>query len=186
MKTVSLFGIILMILMVGTPAEAEAQRRTTKRVTVVKVDRPAKRKIRRHNKRVKRRRLRSLPAGTRAVVYRRTNYYPVRGMYYVSRRGAYVRAFPPVGFRIRTLAVAPVRIVVRNRPFWYAQGVFYVKQNEEYMVTETPVGAVVPELPEDAEEIDFSGITAYELNDAIYQEVDDGYEIIDLLEEEQS
>ncbi len=97
-----------------------------------------------------------------------------------------MRSFPPVGFRIRTLALAPVRIVVRNRPFWYAQGVFYVKQNEEYIVAETPVGAVVPELPEDAEEIDFSGVTAYELNDAIYQEVDDGYEIIDLLEDEQS
>ena len=79
--------------------------------------------------------------------------------------------------------MAPLRIVVRNRPYWYAQGVFYEMQNEEYVVTETPVGAVVPDLPEDAEEIDFSGLTAYELNDAVYKEVDEGYEVIDLLDE---
>ncbi len=178
-----LLGILLGILLVGLPTELEAQRRSSKSVTVVRVDRTTKRAVYKKQKRVQRRTIKRLPSGTRAVVYRNRNYYPVRGMYYVSSKGVYVRTFPPVGFRIRTLAVVPVRVVVRNRPFWYAQGVFYVKQNQEYVVTETPIGAVVPDLPEDAEEIDFSGLSAYELNDVIYQEVDAGYEVIDLLED---
>lgn len=183
MKTLPIFGIITLLLLFGMPQQLEAQRTKTKSVTVVRVDRSTKPAVRKRQKRVHRRTIKSLPSGTRAVVYRSRNYYPIRGMYYVSRKGAYVRTFPPVGFRIRTLSVVPVRIVVRNRAFWYAQGVFYVKQNKEYVVIETPVGAVVPELPEDAEEIDFSGLEAYELNDAIYQEVDEGYEIIHLQED---
>ena len=175
--------MILILIVIGLPADLQAQRRTTQAVTVVKVDRPAKRQIRRHERRVRHRTLRRLPSGTRAVVYRNRNYYPVRGRYYVSRKGVYARTFPPVGFRIRSLAVAPVRVVVRNRSYWYAEGVFYHKQNEEYVVAETPVGAVVPELPEEAGEIDFSGVTAYELNRAVYQEVEDGYEITELLNE---
>ncbi len=183
MKIATYSGMVLMLIMIGLPANLQAQRRTAQAVAVVKVDRPAKRQIRRHERRVHRRTLRKLPAGTRAVVYRNRNYYPVGGMYYVSRKGAYIRTFPPVGFRIRTLAVAPVRVVVRSRPYWYAEGIFYTKEQEEYVVAETTVGAVVPELPEDAGEIDFSGVTAYELNNAVYQEVEDGFEVIELLDE---
>ena len=73
--------------------------------------------------------------------------------------------------------------MVRNRPFWYAEGVFYTRDGEEYVVAETPVGAVVPELPEEAEELEMGDVPAYELNNAVYQEVEDGYEIIDLLDE---
>ena len=47
-----------------------------------------------------------------------------------------------------------------------------------------PVGAVISELPEDAEEIDFEGITTYELNETLYRAIDDGYEVIELLEDE--
>ena len=44
---------------------------------------------------------------------------------------------------------------------------------------------MVSELPEDAEDIDFDGVSAYELNEAIYTAVEDGYEIIEVLEEEE-
>jgi len=43
---------------------------------------------------------------------------------------------------------------------------------------------VINELPEDAEEIDFDGVTMHELNQAVYKEVENGYEIIEVLEEE--
>ena len=149
MKISSLIGILFFSLLIALPAEGEAQVRRASRTTVVKVNRPAKRKVRRTNRRVQRRTLRRLPAGTRAVAYRSVSYYPVRGQYFIARKGVYMRTFPPRGFRIRTLAVTPLRIVVRGRPYWYAQGVFYLKNNEGYEVTETPVGAVVPELPEE-------------------------------------
>ena len=186
MKNYLIVSVLVLGFAFSAPAEASAQ--TKRSVAVVKVDRPAKRKIRRTKRRVRRRTvrrtLRSLPAGTRAVVHRRVSYYPVRGRYYVARKGVYVRSFPPVGFRIRTLAVTPVRIVVRNRPYWYAEGVFYQKEGADYIVSETPVGAVVPTVPDESEAFDLEGVPTYELNNAVYQEVEDGYEIIELLDEQ--
>ena len=184
MKTSYLFPVLLLLFLIGVPIEAIAQRNVNRTVAVVQVDRPTKRKIRRTKRRVHRRTLKSLPAGTRAVVYRKVSYYPVSGRFYVARKGVYVRSFPPRGFRIRTLGVRPVRIVVRSRPYWYAEGVYYQKQGEDYIVSDTPVGAVVSELPEDAEAIDWAGVTAYELNDAVYKEIDGGYEVIDILDQE--
>lgn len=197
MKSTLFFGLTFMALLFCVPATVEAQNSARRTTTVVKVDRTKGRAVRRKtrkvnrrvnkrvNRRVARRTLRRLPSGTRVVAFRSVNYYPVRGMYYVSRRGVYVRTFPPIGFRVRTLTVAPIRIVVRNRPYWYSEGVFYQKQGEEYEVVDTPVGAVVPELPEDAEEFDFSEVPSYELNNAVYQEVDEGFEIVEILEDQE-
>lgn len=188
MKIMRYIGVLLFALLMGMPGETEAQARKADRVIVVQGDRHTVRKERRHKRRVRRRvvrrTLRSLPAGTRAVIYNKLSWYPVGGRYYLARKGVYVRAFPPVGFRTRILAVAPVRIVVRNRPYWYAEGVFYEMQGEDYVVAETPVGAVVPELPGEAGEIDMDGVTNYELNNAVYRQVENGYEIIELLEGE--
>lgn len=196
MKSTFFFGLIILALLFCLPVAVEAQTTVSRTTTVVKTDptkraavrrknrRIRKRVNRRVNRRVARRTLRRLPSGTRAVAFRSVNYYPVRGMYYVSRRGVYVRTFPPRGFRVRALAVAPVRIVVRNRPYWHSEGVFYEKDGEDYEVVDTPVGAVVPELPEDAEELDFSDVPSYELNNAVYQQVDEGYEIVEILDEE--
>lgn len=105
-------------------------------------------------------------------------------MYYVQRKGAYVRAFPPRGFRLGLLPATAIALNVHGRAYGYADGIFYQKVDEEYEVAKPPVGAVLRELPEDAEEIDFDGIPAYELNEAIYKAVEDGYEIIDVLDEE--
>ena len=106
-------------------------------------------------------------------------------MYYVSRKGVYVRSFPPRGFRIRTIPGRYTRLVVRGSIYYYSAGLFYRSVDEEYEVVTAPIGAVVEELPEDAIEMDFDGITTYELNETLYQAIDDGYEVIDLLEEEQ-
>ena len=185
MKACSFLPVLVLALFLGTPSETEAQ---TSRVTVVKVDRPGKGKVRRTRRRVRRRTvrrtLRRLPAGTRAVVYRNVNYYPVGGRYYLARNGAYVRVHPPVGFRMRTLAAVPVRIAFRNRVYWYSEGTFYDQDGTDYVVTPAPVGAVVPDLPEEAEAIEMDGITNYELDQAVYREVEDGFEVIEWLGDE--
>lgn len=185
MKNWKLIVVGLLLAFFFQSPEAEAQvvtRRTTK---VVKVNRPTKRKIRRHKRHVRRRTLKRLPANTRARVWRNVSYYPVGGMYFVARKGAYVRAFPPRGFRIRTIPGALTRLMVRGSVFYYSAGVFYRNVDEEYEVVAAPVGAVIKDLPEDAEEINFDGITTYELNETLYQAIDDGYEVIELLEEEE-
>jgi len=55
-------------------------------------------------------------------------------MYFVKRRGVYVRAFPARGLRLRALPIAAVRIVVRGVPYQYADGVFYMEKQGEYEV----------------------------------------------------
>ena len=185
MKYVNLILFCLLVTFFGPIESAEAQ--VTVNRTVVRtsrVNRPAKRRIRRQNRRIYRRTLRRLPANTRAIRFRRVNYYPVGGMFYVKRRGVYYRTFPPRGFRLRALPTTAVVINVRGASYNYADGVFYQRVEDAYEVATPPVGAVVAELPEDAEEINFDGVTAYELDEAVYQAVEDGYEIIDVLEEE--
>jgi hypothetical protein len=73
--------------------------------------------------------------------------------------------------------------MVRGAVYYYSAGIFYQNVNDEYEVVAAPIGAVVTELPEDAEEMDFEGITTYELNETLYKAIDDGYEVIELLDE---
>ena len=85
---------------------------------------------------------------------------------------------------MRVLPAGAIFINVRGNRYNYADGVFYSEVDGEYEIAEPPVGAIISELPEDAEEIDFEGLTAYELNEAVYKAVEDGYEVIDVLEED--
>ncbi|MBT8280453.1 MAG: hypothetical protein KJO16_02675 [Muriicola sp.] len=174
----------LLMFFVHSP-EVEAQVVSRRTNTVVRVNRAKKRKVRRKKRRVRRRTLRRLPANTRARVWRNVSYYPVGGMYYVARRGVYARAFPPRGFRIRTVAGALTRLMVRGAVYYYSAGVFYRNVDEEYEVVAAPIGAVINELPEDAEEMDFDGITTYELNETLYKAIDDGYEVVDLMDDDE-
>ena len=181
------FALILILSLFFIPnTTVEAQTNTRSGIRKERKVRRAKRRVvRRVNRRVVRRTLRRLPANTRPLVYRNATFYPVGSMYYVRKNRAYVRAFPPRGFRLRRLPAAAIALTVRGVRYRYAAGVFYrAQENEEFEVTEAPIGAVVPELPEDASEIDFDGIPAYELNEAVYKAVEDGYEIIDVVLEE--
>lgn len=160
----------------------EAQTRHAPRAKVVKVHK-AKRNLRQHNRRVARRTLRRLPMGTVAVVHRKVAYYPVGGMFFIARKGAFIRTFPPRGFRLRVLPRTALRLTVRERVYMFSDGLFYRPIQDEYEIVAPPNGAIVKELPEEAEEIDFEGISAYELNDAVYKTVEDGYEVIDVHED---
>ncbi len=181
------YAIIVILTLFFVPTTTlEAQTNTRAGIRKVRKERRAKRRVvRRVNRRVVRRTLRRLPANTRPLVYRNATFYPVGGMYFVKRNRAYVRAFPPRGFRLRRLPATALALTVRGVRYRYAAGVFYrAQENDEFEVTDAPVGAVVPELPEDATEIDFDGIPAYELNEAVYKAVEDGYEVIDVVLEE--
>ncbi|MGB5377051.1 DUF6515 family protein, partial [Muriicola sp.] len=134
-----LLSALLLLFFFYSPS-AEAQTTGGRNGQTVTVSRPARRKIRRKNRRVKRRTIKRLPANTRARVWRNVSYYPVGGMYYVARKGAYVRAFPPRGFRIRTFPGAFTRMMVRGAVFYYSAGIFYQSVNDEYEVVTAPIG----------------------------------------------
>ncbi|MGB5821170.1 MAG: DUF6515 family protein [Saonia sp.] len=174
---------LFLILFFFPSLKVEAREARASSSTVVQVDPATKRKVRRKRRRVrrrvKRRTLRRLPANTRAVVFRNVSYYPVNGMYYLNRRGAYVRTFPPRGFRTRTIPGTFTRLMVRGSAYAYTQGVFYQQMEDgAYEIVAPPTGAIIEQLPEDAEEIDFDGIPTYELNETLYRAIEDGYEVI--------
>ncbi len=189
MKALQLI-IPLVLLVFLMPVESEAQVRRNRRTVVVttntnkrQVRRVTRRQVRRIHRRNRFRTFRTLPAGTRTVVYRNVNYYPVRGVYYVRRNGVYVRRLPPRGFRVAALTGTLVRLSVRGTPYVYSEGVFYKEVNNEYELVAPPEGAVVEELPEEVEEVLLEDMTAYELYDTLYAKTDEGYEVMGTLED---
>ncbi len=184
------FIIPFLLLVFLLPVESEAQVRRNRRTVVVttkankrQVRRITRRQARRIHRRNRFRTFRTLPVGTRAVVYRNVNYYPVRGVYYVRRGGVYVRHLPPRGFRVAALTGTLVRLSVRGTPYVYSEGVFYREVNNEYELVAPPEGAVIEELPEEVEEVLLEDMTAYELYDTLYAKTEEGYEVIGTLED---
>jgi len=183
MKSWKLISAAFLLVFFFYTPHAEAQVARRNKVHVVKRNGPVKRKVRRKKRRIQHRTLRRLPAKTNVIRYRDAAYYPVGGMYYIARNKAYVRAFPPRGFRVRNLPGRMTHLIVRGVAYYYASGIFYQNVEDEYEVVTSPVGAVIKELPEDTEEMNFDGITTYELNETLYRAIEDGYEVIELLED---
>ena len=189
MKALQLI-IPFLLLVFLIPVESEAQVRRNRRTVVVttkankrQVRRITRRQVRRIHRRNRFRTFRTLPVGTRRVVYRNVNYYPVRGVYYVRRNGVYVRRLPPPGFRVAALTGTLVRLSVRGTPYVYSEGVFYRELNNEYELVAPPEGAILEELPEEVEEVLLEDMTAYELYDTLYAKTEEGYEVIGTLED---
>ncbi|MEM9001852.1 MAG: DUF6515 family protein [Bacteroidota bacterium] len=160
--------------------QAQSQVVRSKRSTVV-VDNGNKHKVRRKVRRKRRRfrrTLRRLPVSTRHITFRKVNYYPVNGVYYISRGGIYVRTLPPRGFRVAVLTGRVIQLSVRGQSYSYVEGIFYKEVDNEYEIVAPPTGAVVDELPDGVEEVLIEDITAYELYDTLYRETDTGYEVI--------
>jgi len=169
--------------------KVEAQVRRGRTVVVTtnankrQIRRQTRRQVRRIHRRNRFRTFRTLPPGTRAVTFRRVNYYPLNGAYYVRRNGVYIRQLPPAGFRVARLTGRLVRLSLRNRNYVYAQGIFYTEVDNEFEIADAPKGAVIDELPEEVEEIILDDMTAYELYDVLYTKTDKGYEVLGQLEE---
>lgn len=181
-KIYMLFSLLIFLFNAPMAPAQLAERRPIAKP--IKVKRTINRKaLRNANRRVVRRTLRTLPPDTRGIAFRRITYYPVGGMYFVSRSGVYQRAFPPLGFRIRTLPGAFLRLVVGGLTFAYADGVFYKEAGEEYEVVAPPLGAVIPKAPEDALKIDVDGNFVYALNNVVYIPVKDGLQVSEIIED---
>ena len=189
MKSLRLIFLIapLMFLFTVQKADAQVRRNTTVVVTTKANNRQIRRQTRRQVRRVRRRNrfrtLKNLPIGTRAIVYRRVNYYPINGVYYVRQNGVYVRRLPPRGFRVARLSGRLVRLSVRNRDYIFSEGIFYREVDNGYEVVEAPKGAVLEELPTEVEEMILEDMTAYELYDTLYAKTEAGYKVLGQLEE---
>ncbi len=189
MKSLRLIFLLLPLsfLLPAQKAEAQVRRNRTVVVTTKANNRQIRRQTRRQIRRVRRRNrfrtLRTLPVGTRAIVFGNVNYYPVNGVYYVGQNGVYIRRLPPRGFRVARLTGRWVRLSVRNSAYVYSEGIFYREVENGYEVVEAPKGAVLEELPADVEEMILDDMTAYELYDTLYTQTENGYEVLGQLEE---
>ncbi len=191
MKLVKCIIPLLLLVFLAPMDSTEAQISRRKRRTVVvttnankrQIRRVTRRQVRRVRRRGRYRTLRRLPAGTRAIVYRNVNYYPVRGVYYVRRGGVYVIGIPPRGFRVARLTGALVRLSVTGNTYVYSEGIFYREIDNAYEVVPPPKGAVIEELPEEAEAMLLEDMTAYELYETLYAKTEDGYEVLGTLED---
>ncbi|UOY05633.1 hypothetical protein L0P88_16965 [Muricauda sp. SCSIO 64092] len=145
--------------------------------------RQTRRQVRRIHRRNRFRTLRRLPAGTRAVLFRGVEYYPVQGIYYVKRNGVYIRRLPPIGFRMASLTGPMFRLAVGGNAYVFSEGVFYRGVDDQFEMVAPPKGAIVEELPKDVEELLLDGMTAYELYDTLYAKTEGGYEVIGTMDD---
>ncbi|WP_299241953.1 DUF6515 family protein [uncultured Aquimarina sp.] len=148
-----------------------------KKVVVVKTNNITRKRIRR-NRRLNRRTLRNLPAGTKRIVFRKVNYYSINGSYYIQKGSAYHHAFPPVGFRIKTIQGTVTRLVIAGITYSYINGIFYKPINDEFEIVLPPAGAVIKKLPEDSIEVQIEGINYYTFNNTIYKAVGKEFEVV--------
>ena len=189
MKSIRIIFLLFPLAFFSPSQEVEAQVRRNRTVVVTtksnhrQIRRQTRRQVRRVRRRNRFRTLRTLPVGTRAVVFRSVNYYPVNGIYYIRQNGAFVRRLPPRGFRVARLTGTWVRLSVRNSPYVFSEGIFYREVDNGYQIVEAPKGAVLEELPADVEEMLLEDMTAYELYDTLYAKTEDGYEVIGTLDE---
>ena len=140
--------------------------------------RQTRRQVRRIHRRNRFGTFRRLPIGTRAVIFRGIEYFPVKGIYYVKRNGVYVRRLPPIGFRMTSLTGPVFRLAVRGNAYVFSEGLFYTRVDDQFEMVAPPIGAIVEELPKDVEELLLDGMTAYELYDTLYAKTEGGYEVI--------
>ncbi|WP_299222398.1 DUF6515 family protein [uncultured Aquimarina sp.] len=148
-----------------------------KKVVVVKTNNITRKRVRRH-RRLSRRTLRNLPAGTKTIIFKKVHYYPINGFYYVRKSGTYHRVFPPVGFRTRSIPGAVTRIVVADISYTYANGFFYKSINNEFEIVVPPAGAVIKKLPEESIEVQIEGINYYTFNNTIYKTVGKEFQVV--------
>ena len=180
--------VLLFIVMatMGASVETSAQSRAAVRREVkVKKIRHRKRAVRKHH-RVAHYRYRHLPprgyrsatapAGATTIVFRRSTYAFISGVYYKALpAGGYVVVPAPKGIRIRVLPIGfrQVNPTHRTLPIYYYYGTYYQEvvyelDNNEFEVIEPVIGAQVDALPKGYKEIKIDGDVFYVLDDNYY------------------
>ncbi|MBV7532971.1 DUF6515 family protein [Chitinophaga sp. sic0106] len=95
-------------------------------------------------------------------------YYHYRGY-----RPYYRYYYPPVGFYVNTLPYGYFSLGTAFGPVYYYGGTYYSRSNNQqgYDVVDAPTGAMVPNLPDGAQEVTVDGNVYYDVNGTYYQEV---------------
>jgi len=100
------------------------------------------------------------------------NVYYDQGVYYEKTSDGYKAIPPPKGAQIESLPEGYTSVSAGGKDYGYYQGDFYVQGADgKYIVTSAPTGAIVPYIPDSAEEHEGDGTTTYTYNGITYQPV---------------
>ncbi|WP_291909928.1 DUF6515 family protein [Chitinophaga sp. CB10] len=93
--------------------------------------------------------------------------------YYRGYRPYYRYYYPPVGFYVNTLPYGYFSLGAAFGPVYYYGGTYYSRSDDQqgYKVVDAPTGALVPNLPDGAQEVTVDGNVYYDVNGTYYQEV---------------
>jgi len=99
------------------------------------------------------------------------NVYYDQGVYYEKTSDGYKAIPPPEGAQVESLPEGYTSVSASGKDYGYYQGDFYVQGADgKYIVTSAPVGAIVPYIPDSAEEHE-GDQTTYTYNGITYQPV---------------
>ena len=114
-----------------------------------------------------------LPSGSTTVIVRGSNYHYHGGWFYSRRGSSYVVVRSPYGARVRRVPNGCTVIVVRRRNYYYYGGTYYryYPSQTYYEVVEAPADAIVPDLPEGAEQVEIDGVIYYKYEDVLYKPI---------------
>ena len=155
----------------------QVQRAVYKRNQVVSLQ---KRKVKRIN---------TLPAGHKVIVFKKSNYYFHKGYYYNKVGSNYVIIPSPRGLKVNVLPIGYRTIKIRGINHFYYRGTLYRQSGKTYEVIEPETGVIVDELPEyNVDQVTINNNTYYEYDNILYKKITSGtnygkYEVIGSLED---
>lgn len=166
-----MYLIALLLIGIGIPNSSYAQR--VKKVKTVKV---VKNKKRRHPNRVgkktKYRTVKVLSPQARVIKHNNKAYHFNEGVFYSNSNNVYRFVFPPRGIRVGRLPSNRYAFRHAGRRYCYYSGIYYhVISEDTFEVVDAPTNIVVPDLPEEAVQIERGAGTHYKADNVIYEEI---------------
>jgi len=136
---------------------------------------------------VKKRRGRTLsvlPKGVVKIHHNKLDYHYHAGRFYRPNASRYAVIIPPRGLRIKSLSPKAHRFMWKNRNYFYHYGTYYIKKDQDFESVRAEEGMIVPSLPSElVEEISIDDQNYFELDNVIYQRVEEGYKVVGELED---
>ncbi len=129
-----------------------------------------------------------MPYGAVVIRHRNMDYHYNNGYYYRPYGNSFRVTCAPMGMRIRTLPLGCFSWNVGPQVFFYFGGTFYsqIPQTREYEVIRPQIGSIVPNIPDDYNEISRNGETLLEVNGILYRPINtrngEVFEVVGFLE----
>lgn len=171
MKNLQMYLIALLLIGIGMPSSSYAQR-VKKRKTVKVVKTKKRRHPNRVGKKPKYRTVKVLSPRAKVITHNNKAYHFNDGIFYSNNNNVYRFVFPPRGIRVGALPSNRFAFRHGGMRYYYYSGVYYhVISEDTFEVVDAPINTIVPDLPEEAVQVEKDGAVYYQADNVIYQEI---------------